>query len=193
MSRRVEERIGRVCRTTFAGLFKSLHFLIVLHLRILIQAVLSSRMPISGAALLATPPAATTTQMARQPRRLHLSILAIHVPAWVEDVPNEDGQEHRRRFQDIEQGLILRQGIAAPEAGGELNEPINDADSNGEHAHVKCPCHPLPTSNLVQGQASTSLGLELVSVELDDQAQEENNEALLHADAAHVQVQAFPL
>jgi hypothetical protein len=35
--------------------------------------------------------------------------------------------------------------------------------------------------------------LELVSVELDDQAQEQNNEALLHTNATHVQVQTLPL
>lgn len=188
MARCVEERIGRVYCTIFAGLLEPLHFFVVPHLRVMIRAAMSPCMPIFRISHFPMTLLAAAAQMARQPRRLHLGILAVHVAAGVKDVPDDNGQEHWRRFQHIEQGLILRQGIAAAQSRGELNEPIDDSDGDGEHARVKRPCHPSPPSNFVQGQATASLGLKLVSVEPEDESHEENNEALLHTDATHVQV-----
>ena len=113
--------------------------------------MVSLHVPIFSFALLPVAPVTAATQMARQPRRWHLGILAIHVATWVEDVPDDDGQEHWRRFQNIQQRLILRQGIAGAKACGKLNEPINDADGDGDHARVQRPRHPSPAGNLVQG------------------------------------------
>jgi hypothetical protein len=64
MGRCVEERIDRVCRTILAGPLKSQHFLVVLRLQIMTEAVVSPCMPIFILAPLPMTPVATGTQMA---------------------------------------------------------------------------------------------------------------------------------
>lgn len=109
--RSVKERVDRRCSIISACLPEGLHLLIILEPRAIIQAVVSLDMSILGVEFLAATLAKAAAHMARQPRRRQVGIVTIHVAAWMEDVPDKYGEEHRCGFQNVEQGLILRQRV----------------------------------------------------------------------------------
>ena len=170
------------------------HLIVGTQLRFVCQAVMVR----SGMAELTIAPIATlfaeaAAKMATQPRGWHLGICATDEATRVNDVPDENCQPHRSRLQDVQETLIAWKSVASVETAGEFNKAVNDTNSDGQQASVKSVDHPSPATLLIISQASEPFCLKLISVECDDQAQEHDDKALLHANTTHVDVQALLL
>jgi hypothetical protein len=171
-----------------------MHFLVVLQFRIVSQAVVvSSGVAELAIALVAATFATAAAEMAREPRGRHLAVLAMNEATGMDNVPHQNGQPHWCRLQDVQNGLITRKRVACAQTGGELGEAVDDANGDSQQASVERPDQPSPASNLIRSQTSDSFCLKLIPVKHDHQAQEQNNEALLHANTAHVYLQALLL
>ena len=189
----VQKRVGRGDRnTTSLFLRDGVHLSVFLHFRVARQAVVvrSSMSELAMAVITATSVAAAA-EMARQPRARHLGIWTLNEATRMNNVPHKNGQPHWSRLQDVQDGLITWQRVACAQATGELIEGVDDANGDGQQACVEGPDQPFPAACLVGIQTSGSFCLKLVAMKLDDQAQEQNNEALLHANTTHVNVQAL--
>lgn len=200
----VRRRVSRWCvqskadrggsnTTSFVTLRDGMHFLVV-QLRVVYQAIMvSSGVTELAIALVAATFTIAAAEMARQPRGRHLGVFAMNKATRVDNVPHKNGQPHWCRLQDVQGRLITRKRVARAQTGGELDKAVDDSNGDCKQASVKRPDQPSPASNLVCSQTSDSFSLKLVPVKLEDQTQEQNNETLLHANTAHVYVQALLL
>jgi len=186
----VQKRVDRAGSNTTSVTFRDgMQLLVVLQLRIVCQTVVvRSSVAELAIALVAATFATAAAEMARQPRGRHLGVLAMNEATRMDNVPHENGQPHWCRLQNVQDGLITRKRIACAQTTGELGEAVDDANGDSQQASVERPDQPSPASNLVRSQTSDSFCLKLIPVKLDDQAQEQNNEALLYANTAHVDV-----
>src|SRR5271170_5319797 len=118
---------------------------------------------------------AATAKFLAQPASRNLGVWALEKGTWVYYVPQENGDEHWDAIEDVEVCFMVWERVVFPGAVRELGKAVDDADGDRNQTAIE-DIEQFPPFGFVTGQHTALLCLQHLDIELDCQAEKDDNE-----------------